>query len=235
MTERIRKHESAPRFTLGILVLVASFSWGCASTAQQARRDRLELERERSTAELIRKGEASSAVGDMTRARAVLRRGAARRDARAAASCRGCCWCASPISVIRSPLSMPSDYLRRHPRRSDVPSPPRPCTPRSATTRHERAHSSKRSIATAPGVAGSRTTRWPACCGEDNDAGALALADTQDLAVFAARTTRSARRDGAARLSRERHDSETSLRGDAAPVLRAHRPVPRRSGGQRQS
>lgn len=181
MTERIRKHESAPRFTLGILALVMSFAWGCASTAQQARRDRLELERERSTAELIRKGEASSVVGDMTRAEqyfvAALHSGTRERFivSRLLMVC---------VADQRYPVAAEyaDDYLRRHPGDLDIAF--------AAASIHAALGQRERARALLEALIQQRPA-WPephftlaSVLREDNDAEALALADTHDLAYL---------------------------------------------------
>lgn len=102
-----------------IFTLIALVSLGCASTAQQAARAQRELDRERSTTELVRKGGVSAAVGDMTRAEqyfvAALHTGSDEKliVSRLLVVC---------VADQRYPVAAEyaDDYLRRHPDDTEV-------------------------------------------------------------------------------------------------------------------
>jgi tetratricopeptide (TPR) repeat protein len=167
--------------TLGFLALVLSCLGGCASTAQQARRHQRELERERSSAELIRKGEASSAAGDMTRAEqyfvAALHSGWRERFvvSRLLMVC---------VADQRYPVAAEyaDDYLRRHPGDLDIAF--------AAASIHAALGHGERARALLEALIEKRPA-WPephftlaSVLRDENDAEALALADTHDLAYL---------------------------------------------------
>jgi tetratricopeptide (TPR) repeat protein len=182
MSQRRPNHDCSARFSLGVVAVVAAaFSCGCASTAQQARRDRLELERERSTAELIRKGEASSAVGDMTRAEqyfvAALHSGTRERFivSRLLMVC---------VADQRYPVAAEyaDDYLRRHPGDLDIALAA--ASIHAALGQTERARTLLEALlAKRPAWAEPHFT-LASVLREGRDPQALALADTHDLAYL---------------------------------------------------
>jgi outer membrane protein assembly factor BamD (BamD/ComL family) len=161
-------------------VLLALVLAGCASTTAQARRDQLELERERSTAELIRKGEAASSIGDMTRAEqylvTALHTGKAEKEK----------FIVSRLLVVcaadqRYPVAAEyaDDYLRRHPDDLDIAF--------AAASIHAALGHAARARTLLTLLIAARPA-WPephftlaSVLRQDGDAEALALADTQDL------------------------------------------------------
>lgn len=161
-------------FVLALVVLHA----GCVSTTAQARREQRELERERSTAELVRKGEAASAVGDMTRAEqyfvTALHTGVEERRivARLLVVC---------VADQRYPVAAEyaDDYLRRHPDDLDISFAA--ASIHAALGDGERARSLLEMLIRArPSWAEPHFT-LASVLRRDSDSETLALADTQDL------------------------------------------------------
>jgi hypothetical protein len=172
------------RWVLGLVAVAAVFLGGCASTALEAQRDRREVEQERSTAELVRKGEASSVVGDMTRAEqyfvAALHGGAGGARERFIVS-RLLMVC---VADQRYPVAAEyaDDYLRRHP--GDLDLAFAAASIHAALGHTERARTLLEALL-------SKRPAWPephftlaSVLRSENDDGALALADTHDLAYL---------------------------------------------------
>lgn len=161
-----------------LFAVVLLLSFGCASSAARTARMQSELARERSTAELVRKGQASAAVGDMTRAEqyfvAALHGGSDER------------FIVSRLLVVcvadqRYPVAAEyaDDYLRRHP--DDLEIAYAAASLHVALGDDERARSLLEMLT-------AKKPAWPephftlaTLLRTGNDAQALALADTQDL------------------------------------------------------
>jgi outer membrane protein assembly factor BamD (BamD/ComL family) len=161
-----------------VLTLMVLMCFGCASAAQEAASARRELDRERSPAELVRKGGASAAVGDMTRAEqyfvAALHSGSEERlvVSRLLVVC---------VADQRYPVAAEyaDDYLRRHPDDTEIAY--------ASASIHAALGQRERARALLEALIRSKPT-WPephftlaSVLRQDSDAEALALADTQDL------------------------------------------------------
>lgn len=111
------KNVFGPGFALTFAV--SSWSWACTSPAAQHQLERQEIARETSAAELTRRGEASAAVGDMTRAEQyfVLALKAGGEEKRIVERLLVVC-----VADQRYPVALEyaEQYLHKHPRDVDV-------------------------------------------------------------------------------------------------------------------
>lgn len=162
---------------LGVIYCAA----GCAATTSQATREQKELAHETSTRELMRKGEASSALGDMTRAEQyfvmALKSGTEERAVvkRLLVVC---------VADERYPVAAEyaENYLRRHPEDADIAY--------AAATLHAALGDAARARALLQTLTEKRPD-WPephftlaSVLRQQGDDEALALADTHDLAYL---------------------------------------------------
>jgi tetratricopeptide (TPR) repeat protein len=177
---RSRHHRSKRTLTTAGLLLAAGLLGlsGCASTVSQAQREQKELERESSAHELLRKGDASAAVGDMTRAEqyfvAALRAGSEERSvvARLLLAC---------VADQRYPVAAEyaEDYLHRHPGDAEISY--------AAASIHVALGDAVRARSLLEALIERRPT-WPephftlaSLLRDEGEADALELADVQDL------------------------------------------------------